>query len=67
MSESLAPPPPGDSRAVIGRNFTLTQGVLLGETESGAPVIGDDVHCGVGCKIIGGILVERIAASTSNE
>lgn len=44
-----------NSRAVIGRNFTATQGVLVGETESGAPVIGDDVHCGVGCKIIGGI------------
>jgi serine O-acetyltransferase len=44
-----------NSRAVIGRNFTLTQGVLVGETETGAPEIGDDVHCGVGCKIIGGI------------
>ena len=44
-----------NSHAVIGRNFTATQGVLVGGTESGAPLIGDDVHCGVGCKIIGGI------------
>ncbi|MFN0146281.1 MAG: serine O-acetyltransferase [Dehalococcoidia bacterium] len=43
------------SGAVVGRNFTMSQGVLLGSTESGAPRIGDDVHCGVGTKIIGGI------------
>ncbi|MEP6754333.1 MAG: hypothetical protein ABJA67_02445 [Chthonomonadales bacterium] len=46
-----------NSQSVIGRNFTITQGVLLGQTESGAPVIGDDVNCGVGVKIIGGIKV----------
>lgn len=44
-----------NSRAIIGRNFTATHGVLVGGTETGAPTIGDDVHCGVGTKIIGGI------------
>lgn len=44
-----------NSQAMVGRNFTITQGVLVGGSESGNPVIGDDVHCGVGAKIIGGI------------
>jgi serine O-acetyltransferase len=44
-----------NSQAVIGRNFTVSQGVLVGATESGVPTIGDDVHCGVGAKILGGI------------
>jgi serine O-acetyltransferase len=44
-----------NSQARIGRNFTVSQGVLVGGTETGAPQIGDDVHCGVGSKIIGGI------------
>jgi serine O-acetyltransferase len=44
-----------NSMAVIGRNFSITHGVLVGGTETGTPVIGDDVHCGVGAKIIGGI------------
>jgi serine O-acetyltransferase len=46
-----------NSQSVIGRNFTATQGLLVGQTETGAPHIGDDVHCGVGCKIIGGIVL----------
>jgi len=44
-----------NSQAIIGRNFTLTKGVLVGATETGVPRIGDDVHCGVDCRIIGGI------------
>lgn len=46
-----------NSMAVIGKNFTVSQGVLVGATESGVPTIGDDVHCGVGAKILGGITI----------
>ena len=44
-----------NSQAIIGRNFTASQGLLLGQTETGAPVIGDDINCGVGVKIIGNV------------
>lgn len=44
-----------NSQAVIGANFTLTKDVLVGATEGGVPVIGNDVHCGVGARIIGGV------------
>ncbi len=46
-----------NSQAVVGRNFTASQGLLIGATESGVPTIGDDVHCGVGVKIVGGIIL----------
>lgn len=45
----------------IGRNVTILQGVLIGETNRGkkigAPIIGDGVHIGAGVKIIGGIRI----------
>jgi serine O-acetyltransferase len=41
--------------AVAGKNLTITHGVLLGQTDSGVPVLGDNVELGVGAKVIGGI------------
>ena len=44
-----------NSQAVVGENFTASKGLLLGQTETGAPIIGDDVNCGVDVKIIGNV------------
>ncbi len=46
-----------NSQSTIGRNVTISQGVLLGGTETGAPTIGSDINCGVGVKIIGAIVL----------
>lgn len=41
----------------IGRNCTISTGVVLGETAKGTPIIGDDVFIMAGAKIIGNIRV----------
>ena len=44
--------------AVIGRNFNIAQGALIGNSEGkkrGVPVIGDNVYCGANSLVIGGI------------
>lgn len=46
-----------NSQSTIGRNVTVSKGVLLGGTESGAPTIGNDINCGVDVKIIGAIVL----------
>jgi serine O-acetyltransferase len=40
---------------IAGKNLTLTQGVLVGQTDSGVPRFGDNVALGVGAKVIGGV------------
>lgn len=47
------------SRAVIGKNCVISQGVTLGGTSKkrGVPVIGDNVYIGAGAKIIGPITI----------
>lgn len=47
------------SRAIIGKNCIISQGVTLGGTSKkrGVPIIGDDVYIGSGAKIIGPIKV----------
>lgn len=47
-------------RAVIGRNFNLSQGVTIGLADgsrAGTPVIGDDVYVGPGARVFGGISI----------
>ena len=42
--------------AVIGKNFNIAQGVLIGNSEgknAGVPTIGDNVYCGANSIIIG--------------
>lgn len=42
--------------AVIGKNFNIAQGVLIGDSEgknAGVPTIGDNVYCGANSIIIG--------------
>jgi serine O-acetyltransferase len=42
---------------IAGKNLTITQGVLVGETDTGVPRMGDGVSIGVGAKIIGGLML----------
>ncbi len=42
---------------IAGKNLTITHGVLVGETDTGVPRMGDNVSIGVGAKIIGGIML----------
>lgn len=44
-------------QAVIGSGLSIGYGVVIGQTDSGVPVIGDNVEMGVGAKVIGGIRV----------
>ena len=43
---------------IAGKNLTITHGVLVGETDTGVPRMGDNVSIGVGSKIIGGLMLE---------
>lgn len=46
--------------AVIGKNFNIAQGVLIGNSEgknAGVPTIGDNVYCGANSIIIGGVKI----------
>jgi serine O-acetyltransferase len=40
---------------IAGKNLTITHGVVVGQTDTGVPRLGDNVDCGVGAKLIGGI------------
>lgn len=42
---------------IAGKNLTITHGVLVGQTDTGVPVIGDNVEIGAGARIIGGVHV----------
>ena len=45
---------------VIGKNFNIAQGVLIGNSagkKSGVPTIGDNCYCGANSVIIGGITI----------
>jgi serine O-acetyltransferase len=57
-------------RAIIGKNFNLSQGVTIGQTNrgerKGTPVIGDNVYVGPGAKIIGRIAIGDGAAIGAN-
>lgn len=43
--------------AVIGNNLNIRQGVTIGNTDEGVPIIGDNVYIGVGGKVIGNVKV----------
>lgn len=45
-------------KTVIGKNFNIAQGVLIGNSEgknAGVPTIGDNVYCGANSLILGGV------------
>jgi len=58
------------SRAVIGKNCNISQGVTIGETyrgeRMGCPTIGDNVYIGPGAKIIGKVRVGDNVAIGAN-
>lgn len=43
----------------MGRNCTVTQGVVLGKKNSdeNRPIVGDNVELTLGCKVIGRVIV----------
>ena len=46
--------------AIIGKNFNIAQGVLIGNSEGkheGTPIIGDNVYCGANSIVIGGVRI----------
>ena len=47
------------SFAKIGENVTVRPNVVIGGTENGAPIIGDDVKIGVNACVIGPIIVGK--------
>lgn len=57
-------------RSTIGRNCNLSQGVTVGAVfrgpRAGAPVIGDNVYLGPGCKIVGKVTIGNNAAVGAN-
>lgn len=48
-----------NSKLIAGRNFSITHGVVIGETDTGVPEIKDDVTIGVRAMAIGGIVLEN--------
>ena len=44
-----------NSQFICGSDLTITHGILIGQTDSGIPQLGNGVSLGVGAKIIGGI------------
>ncbi len=59
-----------NARSVIGKNFTLSQGVTLGRANrgpnQGAPVVGDNVYIGPGAKIVGAVRIGNNVAIGAN-
>lgn len=51
-----------NGRAKIGENFTISHGVTIGEIKTGknkgVPIIGNNVYCAPGSKVVGGIILE---------
>lgn len=59
-----------NGNVVIGKNFTISQGVTIGVTnrglKKGYPIIGDNVYVGPGAKIIGNITIGNNVAIGAN-
>ncbi len=46
-----------NSAAIIGENCTIAQGVLIGQSNRGVPIIGDCVWIGANAILVGGITI----------
>lgn len=59
-----------NTRAVIGKNFNISQGVVIGEANrghrKGTAVIGDNVYVGPGAKIVGKVQIGDNVAIGAN-
>lgn len=47
-----------NSKAIIGSNFTIKSGAVIGANDKGVPVIGDNVLVGVHALVIGNVNIE---------
>ncbi|MBC7527663.1 MAG: hypothetical protein H7308_08935 [Chthonomonadaceae bacterium] len=47
-----------NNQVSIGANLTMTHGVIIGQSDTGIPILRDNVGIGIGAKIIGGIVLE---------
>lgn len=54
------------SRAVIGKNVNVSQGVTIGSNDTSFATIGDGVYIGPGAKIVGGVRIGAYAAIGAN-
>ena len=55
-----------NSMAVIGNNVNISQGVTIGNTRKGVPIIGDNTYLGAGAKVIGSVTVGNNVAIGAN-
>lgn len=46
-----------NSKSVIGKNFTIVSGTVIGATKTGQPVIGNNVSVGAHALLLGGIVI----------
>jgi len=46
-----------NKRCIIGKNCNISQGVTLGGTHKGFPVLKDNIYIGPGAKLVGNILI----------
>lgn len=46
-----------NNHAVLGNRVRISQGVTIGSTPKGYPVIGNDVYIGAGAKVIGNVRI----------
>ena len=46
-----------NSKSVIGENFTIVSGTVIGATKTGQPVIGNNVSVGAHALLLGGIVI----------
>ncbi|MCS6775795.1 MAG: hypothetical protein RMJ43_07585 [Chloroherpetonaceae bacterium] len=44
-----------NAQVIAGKDLTITHGVVIGQTDTGVPRLGDGVSIGVGAIVIGGI------------
>ena len=46
-----------NGKAVLGQCCVVQSGVVIGSVEKKSPIIGDRVHFGAGCKVLGGVKI----------
>jgi serine O-acetyltransferase len=46
-----------NAQVIAGKRLTVSQGVVIGQTKTGIPRLGDNVRIAVGAKVIGGITI----------
>lgn len=55
-----------NGNARIGENLRIQEGVTVGGTSKGCPIIGNNVYLGSGCKVIGSVMIADNCAVGAN-